>query len=105
MITGFIIWTAIALMMVGFGVYALISKTAVNFFAGVKVPEIKRVKEYNRAVAVLWFVYAAIYEALGVPLLFLKQNSAGFIITILGVVAVTLAQVIVYYFVMVKYSK
>ena len=37
MITGFIIWTAIALMMVGFGAYALISKTAVNFFAGVRV--------------------------------------------------------------------
>ena len=105
MIAGFIIWSLVAVVLAGFGVYALRSKTAVNFFAGVKVPEIKDVKKYNRAVAWMWFIYAFVYECLGLPLLFLEQNSAGFVITVLGVVGATLGLVIVYYFVMARFSK
>ena len=76
---GFIIWSLIALLIAGIGIISWRSKKAVGFFTGAKAPEVKDVKKYNHAVAVLWWVYALLLEALGIPLLFLKQNSAGFI--------------------------
>ena len=40
--------------------------------------------------------YAALFEGLGVPFLFLQKNSAGFVIPYLGVVVITIGLVIVY---------
>ena len=42
---------------------------------------------------------------LGIPFLFLKQNSALFLLSILGTVAITLALVIVYQKILQKYRK
>ncbi|MBR6960559.1 MAG: SHOCT domain-containing protein [Clostridiales bacterium] len=55
MIPGFVIWSAVALMLVGVGVWALRSMKAVGFFAGVEAPKVTDVRKYNRAVAGLWF--------------------------------------------------
>ena len=96
MILGFVIWSFMAIMIAGFGVYSLKSESAVGFFAGVEPPKVKDVKKYNRTVAVMWFVYAIILELLGIPLLYLEQNSAGFIIPILGTVLFTTALIIAY---------
>ncbi len=96
MVVGFVIWTFVALCMAGIGIWCLRSREAVGFFAGVKPPEVKDVKAYNRKVAILWFVYAALLELMGLPLLFLKQNSAGFVFPILGTVFLSIALAVIY---------
>ena len=96
MIGAFIIWTIVALMFAGIGAWAWFSKDAVGFFAGVKAPEVKDPWKYNHQVAMMWFAYALLYELLGIPFLFFKQNSAMFIITILGVMALTIGLLVAY---------
>ena len=96
MVTGFIIWSAVSAVFLVIGVRAWKADQPVGFFTGVKPPEVKDTKKYNHSVAVLWFAYAALMEALGVPLLFLEQNSAGFIPVSIGVVLITIALIIVY---------
>ena len=105
MTIGFIIWSAVALMILGVGIWTRKSEQPAGFFSGVKPPEVGDVRRYNRAVSVLWFTYAALMELLGIPLLFLKQNSAGFIWSILGVVFITIALPIVYNRILSKYQK
>jgi hypothetical protein len=103
MLPGFIIWTVICAVIVGIGIYALCSKEPVGFWAGVKPKGVKDVKKYNRAVGILWLVYAGLLELLGVPLLFLKQNSAGFVPVILGTVAITIGLAVAYTMIEKKY--
>ncbi len=92
----FVIWSLVSAVLFGIGVSAWMSKKPVGFFTGVKSPEVKDVKKYNHSVAVLWFVYAAFIEICGVPLLFLEQNSVGFIPVIFGVAVITIALLIAY---------
>ena len=58
-IFGLVIWSAVALLIVGVGIWSWKSPKAIGFFAGVEPPKVKDVQKYNRAVACLWFVYAA----------------------------------------------
>ena len=96
MITGFVIWSLISVILFGIGVSAWIAKKPVGFFTGAKPLEVKDIKKYNHSVAVFWFVYAIFVEICGIPLLFLEQNSLGFIPVIFGVVAITIAMSIGY---------
>lgn len=96
MIAGFIFWTVLALGLMGIGIYAWKADKPVGFFAGVEAPKVKDTKRYNHEVAVLWFVYAAVIELCGVPLLFLEQNSPIFVVTILGTVFASIAMAVVY---------
>ena len=105
MIVGFIIWSAVGLMLLGVGIWTRRSEKPAGFFSGVKPPEVSDVRRYNRATAALWFAYAALFELLGLPLLFLKQNSAGFIWSILGVVFITIALPIAYSRILSKHRK
>ena len=105
MIVAFIIWTIVALMFAGIGAWAWFSKTEVGFFTGVKAPKVKDPIKYNHQVALLWFVYATLYEILGIPFLFFKQNSAMFIITILGVMALTIGLLVAYTYISVSNQK
>ncbi len=91
MIIGFVIWSLVSVMLFGIGVSAWTANKPVGFFTGAKPPEVKDIKKYNHSVAVLWFAYAVLVEICGIPLLFLEQNSVGFIAVIFGVVVVTLA--------------
>ena len=75
------------------------------FYTGTKPPEVTDVRKYNRAVAILWFVYAGLFELLGLPFLFLKQNAAGFLWVVLGTVAITIALMIVYNRILRKYEQ
>ena len=102
MIVAFIIWTIVALGCSGIGLWAWLSKTEVGFFAGVKPPKVKDPIKYNHQVALLWFAYALIYELLGIPFLFFKQNSAMFIITLLGVMALTIGLLVAYTYISVS---
>ena len=96
MIIGFVIWSIVSLVLMGIGIWAWGSEKPVNFFSGVKPPEVRDARKYNRAVAVLWFVYAVLFELLGLPMLLLKQNAAGLICMVLGVAFLTIALMIAY---------
>ena len=105
MLIGFIIWSAVSLLLLGIGFWSWNSGKAFGFYSGVKPPEVKDVRKYNHSVAVLWFAYALLFWLLGIPFLFLKQNSALFLVSILGTVAITLALVIAYQKILQKYRK
>ena len=105
MIAGFIIWSIIALVLIGIGILAWKSDKAVGFFSGVKPPEVSDVRKYNHSVAVLWFAYAVLFELLGLPFLFLKQNSAGFLLSVLGVPLISIALMIIYNLILARYKK
>ena len=96
MIIGFVIWSLCAGVFLAIGISAWQAKKPVGFFTGQKPPEVNNVEKYNHAVAVLWFISAGVYEALGIPLLFLKQNSPGFIPVIISVPALLIAMMIAY---------
>ena len=105
MIVGFVIWSAITLMLLGIGIWSWVSKKAIGFFAGVEAPKVTDVRKYNRAVACLWFVYAALFDLLGIPFLFLKQNSAGFLLPVMGTVIISIGLMIAYNRVLNKYQQ
>ena len=83
---GFVIWSMVAVLFVGISFSCRKSHEAVAFFTGCNPPIVENVKQYNKAVSRLWFVSAGIYEVMGIPLLFLEQNSFFFIPIIFAVV-------------------
>lgn len=104
MIIGFVIWTIGALVFLGIGISCLKSSKAVGFFTGVKPPIVEDVKGYNRAVSTLWFVVAILLELMGVPFLFLEQNSAYFIFLALPVMALVIGMIVTYLRIEAKYK-
>lgn len=105
MIIGFIIWSIVTILFVGIGISCRKSNEPIGFFTGCKPPEIENVVQYNRAVSKLWFVVAGVYEIMGVPLLFLEQNSLLFIPIIFGVVLELIIMMVVYLRIEAKYKK
>ena len=95
-IIGFAIWSIVSIIILCIGISAWNSKEPVGFFTGVKPPEVKDIRKYNHSVALLWIAYALLIEILGIPLLFLEQNSAGFIPIIFGVVIITIGLIVAY---------
>ena len=105
MILGFIFWSITAVGLSVIGIVAWKSQKPVGFFAGVKPPEVSDTMKYNHAVGTIWFVYAAVFELCGVPLLFLKRNSAAFAFIMLGVVAASIGLAVAYTVIEAKYEK
>ena len=105
MLIGFIIWSAVSLLLLGIGILTWNSGKAAGFFSGVEPPEVKDIRKYNHSVAFLWFAYALLFWLLGIPLLFLKQNSALFVLSILGTVMITIGLVIAYQKILQKHRK
>lgn len=97
MIAAFVIWSVIAAVFLAIGISARRSKNAVGFWANVSRPDVTDVKRYNREVSNLWLIGAFMFELLGLPFLFGRQNSPLFIISILGTVFLVLG-------IMVRYS-
>lgn len=91
----FIIWCIISCLFIGIGISCLFAKRAVGFWANSKVPEIKDVKKYNRAMCIFWILFGAIMMLLGLPLL-AGQNSALALISCGGVVMEIIISMIVY---------
>ena len=81
------------------------AKEPVGFFTGVKPPEVTDVEGYNKAVSTLWFVFAFLLELMGVPFLFVKQNSAYAIFVILFMMPLIIGMVVVYLKIEGKYKK
>lgn len=105
MTPGFIIWSLVFLLILGVGIWALRSDKAVAFFSGTKPPDVTDVRKYNRSVAALWFVYAVLFELLGLPLLFLEQNRLGFLWSVAGVPVITIALPAAYHRICRRYGK
>ena len=84
------------LLFVVFGICTLSAKKPTVFWTHERKIEVRDVKAYNKAVAFLYFVYAFTILILGVPMLFSRQNSAGFIIPVLGLPIASILMIAVY---------
>lgn len=105
MMIGFVIWSIVAAIFLSIGISCRKSSTAVGFFTFVKPPIVEDVKHYNNAVSILWFVAAVILEIIGIPFLFLKQNSPLFILMIFAVMILLILMMILYFKIESKYKK
>ena len=85
MIIGFVIWSIVSAIMLGIGIWSYRSEKPVGFFTGTKPPEVKDARKY-----------AVLLELFGIPFLFLKQNSAGFIPVFLGTIAISIGLMVGY---------
>lgn len=103
MVIAFVIWTVVSLIFLLIGVNSWKSEKAVGFFSNAKPPEIKDVKKYNKAVAKIWFGFAAAMEIIGIPLLFIEQNSPVALLIAFAVVALIIGIMILYTRVEAKY--
>ena len=98
----FIIWSIVALVIIGIGIYSFVSKKPVGFFSGIEPPKVKDTKKYNRAVALLWFIYGTAFELLALPFLFAGGSALIAITVIGGTIALSIALPIVYSLVILK---
>ena len=105
MAVAFIIWSIIATLFFVVGFSCRKSKNAVGFFTFSKPPVIEDIKGYNQAVSVLWFVFATIYEIIGVSLFFIEQNSPVVFLLILAVFIWVILLIFAYLRIEAKYKK
>lgn len=105
MVIAFIICSIVAAIFLGIGISCRKSNEAVGFFTFVKPPTVEDVEHYNNEVSVLWFVAAGVLEIIGIPLLFLKQNSPLAIPVIFAVVILIIVMMVVYIKIEAKYKK
>lgn len=93
----FIMWLIFGIAFVILGIYVYNSKrtAAFGFWANTKVPPIKDVKAYNRALGKLWIVFGIVFAMLGFPLI-AGQNSPLVILTIIGVMFEVIITMVVY---------
>lgn len=105
MVFAFVIWSICALLFLGIGISVRKSKEAVGFFTFTKPPVVTDVYRYNCSVSLLWIIAAAIFEIIGMPLLFLGQNSPIFILIMFGVAAWVIGIMIVYFNIEAKYKE
>ena len=104
MMIGFIIWSSVAALITGIGIWSWNSTKPAGFYAGVTPPKVKDTAKYNHAVGMLWFVYAFLFEALGIPFLFQKQNSPVFLLSVLGTAAITIGLMTAYHEILKKHQ-
>lgn len=103
MILGFIIWTIVSLIFLSIGISCRKAKEAVGFYTFSKAPSVRDVKGYNHAVSNLWFVFSVLLELLGVPLLFLEQNSPYFLFVSILSMFLVIGLILVYMKIEAKY--
>lgn len=101
----FIIWSIVAIIFFIMGLIDRKSDKPVGFWANAKVSEIENIPEYNKAVAKIWFVFAVVLELLGIPLLFIKQNSPIIMFLVIGMMFLIIVIMVVYTKVEDKYRK
>lgn len=96
-IIGFIIWCIAGGLFVCMGIYARFFKRPMpmGFWANAEMFEVTDIKKYNCAVSRLFCIFGIVFIALGIPLLD-GQNSAWIVISIVGVMAESIAAMAVY---------
>lgn len=105
MVIGFVIWSIVASILLSIGISCRKSHEAVGFFTFVKPPVVENVEQYNQAVSKLWFVVACVFEIMGIPFLFLEQNSPLFILMLFPVIILVIGMMIAYFKIEGKYRK
>lgn len=99
-----LIFILLGLLFIGMGIYCYWAKEAVSFWANIERPLMNQVKEYNRKVGNLWIVYGLSFVILALPFR-AGQNSGWIVISVLGVVFMTLWLMIMYSLLESKYRK
>lgn len=96
-IIGFIIWCIAGGLFVCMGIYARFFKRPMpmGFWANAEMFEVTDIKKYNCAVSRLFCIFGIVFIALGIPLLD-GQNSAWIVLSIVGVMAESIAAMAVY---------
>lgn len=96
-ILGFVIWAAVGVVFFGYGIFVYCSKKEkpFGFWANAKQFPVKDVKGYNHALGKLFMAFGIVFALLGLPLL-KGQNSAWFIISVLGCMAETIMMMVIY---------
>ena len=92
MLIVFCVWSLSSLLFVVFGIFTLSAKKPTVFWTHERKIEVSNVKAYNKALALLYFVYSFVILILGIPM----QNSAGFIIPVLGLPIASILMIAVY---------
>lgn len=105
MVVGFIIWSIVAIIFMLIGISAWKSKQEIGFFTFSKPPKMEDVVKYNHAVGKLWFLFAVILEVIGIPFLFIEQNSLISILIIFEVMILVIAIIIIYLRIEKKYRQ
>lgn len=101
--TAFCIWSIAAIVFFCVGIYSEKSEKAVSFFTFENPIKVTDVTGFNGAVAKLWFTFAAGFEILGVPFLFV--DSPLVLLVILGVIALVIALIAGYLKIENKYAE
>ena len=94
-IVGFLVWSACGILLAVLGVCAFFAKKEVGFWANVKPIAVTDVRGYNRAVGKLFIIGGLAFILLGLPML-KGQNTAGIVLSMLGIVFGSRAMMIVY---------
>lgn len=105
MVIAFLVWSICAAVFLAIGISCRKANEAAGFFTFAKPPEVTDIRRYNHAVAALWFTAAVILEIIGVPLLFLEQNSPLFVPVIFAVIVLVIAMMVAYLRIEAKYRK
>lgn len=105
MVIAFVIWSIVAALFLGIGISCRKSNEAVGFFTFAEPPTVEDVRHYNNAVSVLWFVAAVVLEIIGLPFLFIEQNSPLFFLLIFAVMILIIVMMVVYIKIEGKYKK
>ncbi len=93
----FLLYSLVGAALILLGICAFHSKkeVAFGFWANTKMFPVNNVKAYNRAVGKLWCAYGILFILSGTPLLD-SQNTPLILISILGVIAETIAVMVIY---------
>ena len=91
----FLLWGAVAGLIVLLGITALFAKKPVGFWSNARPFEVTDVKKYNAAVGKLLIVFGIALVLLGLPLL-AEETTAFIIISILGVMALAITAMVIY---------
>lgn len=104
---GFLVLSITVSVFVIIGIFCLNSKNAVGFFTRTEPPKIEpeNIKRYNRAVSILWFVFATLFEIVGLPLLFVEQNCPIAIFMLLGSMILVITMILAYLRIVDRYEK
>ena len=95
----FMLWMFVGVAFLGLGIFDCMAKVTVpfGFWANARTIDVEeeKVAAYNKAVGKLWIVYGLLFVLLGLPLL-AGQNSPWIVVTIFGVVMLTIFVMVIY---------
>lgn len=101
---GFVIWALAGMALCALGVYAFFAKKPMGFWANAEVFEVTDMRRYNSAVGKLFFLYGVIFILLGLPLLS-GQNTGWILLSVVGVMLLTIGIMVAYTLVIEKKYK